>query len=190
MEDNRRTTHSVDDYYPKPSRDEEPSQDNLSNRPDAEDTDANDTRADRTDSYGSYADASDENGGAGFSDNSRDEDPYGQSSHSSEEYAGGTLTCPRCGMTLSEFTRTGHLGCPKCYEAFREQLQPMLLQIHGRVQHAGRQPLSTAEEQRKRSATEQLQRQMEQAVALEDFETAAKLRDQIRALSVSGEEEA
>ena len=97
MEDNRRTTHSVDDYYPKPSRDEEPSQENLSNRPDAEDTDANDTRADRTDSYGSYADASDENGGAGFSDNSRDEDPYGQSSHSSEEYAGGTLTCPRCG---------------------------------------------------------------------------------------------
>ena len=100
------------------------------------------------------------------------------------------VTCPRCGMTLSEFTRTGHLGCPKCYEAFREQLQPMLLQIHGRVQHAGRQPLSTAEEQRKRSATEQLQRQMEQAVALEDFETAAKLRDQIRAMSVSGEEEA
>ena len=100
------------------------------------------------------------------------------------------VTCPRCGMTLSEFTRTGHLGCPKCYEAFREQLQPMLLQIHGRVQHAGRQPLSTAEEQRKRSATEQLQRQMEQAVALEDFETAAKLRDQIRALFVSGEEEA
>ncbi len=100
------------------------------------------------------------------------------------------VTCPRCGMTLSEFTRTGHLGCPKCYEAFREQLQPMLLQIHGRVQHAGRQPLSTAEEQRKRSATEQLQRQMEQAVALEDFETAAKLRDQIRALSISGEEEA
>ena len=100
------------------------------------------------------------------------------------------VTCPRCGMTLSEFTRTGHLGCPKCYEAFREQLQPMLLQIHGRVQHAGRQPLSTAEEQRKRSATEQLQRQMDQAVALEDFETAAKLRDQIRALSVGGEEEA
>ena len=106
------------------------------------------------------------------------------------EHAEKDVVCPRCHMTLSEFTRTGHLGCPKCYEAFREQLQPMLLQIHGRVQHAGRQPLSTPEEQRKRSATEQLQRQMEQAVALEDFETAAKLRDQIRALSVSGEEKA
>lgn len=100
------------------------------------------------------------------------------------------VVCPRCQTTLAEFTRTGRLGCPKCYEAFHEQLQPMLLQIHGRVQHAGRRPVSTADGQRKRSVTEQLQRQMEQAVALEDFETAAKLRDQIRALSVSGEDQA
>ena len=56
--------------------------------------------------------------------------------------AGEQVVCPRCHLTLSEFTRTGHLGCPKCYEAFREQLQPMLLQIHGRVQHAGRRPLA------------------------------------------------
>ena len=42
----------------------------------------------------------------------------------------------------------------------------MLLQIHGRVQHAGRRPLATAEDQRKRTAAETLQRQMEQAVAL------------------------
>ena len=102
--------------------------------------------------------------------------------------AGEQVVCPRCHLTLSEFTRTGHLGCPKCYEAFREQLQPMLLQIHGRVQHAGRRPLATAEDQRKRTAAETLQRQMEQAVALEDFETAAQLRDQLRALSANGEE--
>ena len=31
---------------------------------------------------------------------------------------------------------------------------------------------------------------MEQAVALEDFETAAQLRDQLRALSANGEEKA
>lgn len=66
----------------------------------------------------------------------------------------------------------------------------MLLQIHGRVQHAGRRPLATAEDQRKRTAAETLQRQMEQAVALEDFETAAQLRDQLRALSANGEEKA
>ena len=93
------------------------------------------------------------------------------------------IVCPRCHTTLSQFTKTGHLGCPGCYEAFQEKLQPMLLQIHGRVQHAGRQPLSTEDAQRARTRQEQLTRLMEQAVALEDFETAAQLRDQLRALA-------
>lgn len=93
------------------------------------------------------------------------------------------VVCPRCRTTLSQFTATGHLGCPACYEAFHDQLQPMLLQIHGRVQHAGRQPLSSADAQRSRSLREELTRRMEQAVALEDFETAAELRDQLRALA-------
>lgn len=93
------------------------------------------------------------------------------------------IVCPRCRTTLSQFTRTGRLGCPACYEAFREQLQPMLLQIHGRVQHAGRQPLCSEDAQRTRSRQEELTRRMEQAVAIEDFETAAQLRDQLRALA-------
>lgn len=93
------------------------------------------------------------------------------------------IVCPRCHTTLSQFTQSGHLGCPGCYEAFREKLQPMLLQIHGRVQHAGRQPLNNEDAQRARTRQEQLTRLMEQAVALEDFETAAQLRDQLRALA-------
>ena len=93
------------------------------------------------------------------------------------------VVCPRCRTTLSQFTKTGHLGCPACYEAFHEQLQPMLLQIHGRVQHAGRRPLRTEVSQRTRTLREDLERQMEQAVAVEDFETAAALRDRLRALS-------
>lgn len=93
------------------------------------------------------------------------------------------IVCPRCHTTLSQFTKSGHLGCPHCYEAFREQLQPMLLQIHGRVQHAGREPLNTCEAQRQRTRQEELTRQMEQAVAQEDFETAARLRDQLREMA-------
>ena len=93
------------------------------------------------------------------------------------------VVCPRCRTTLSQFTKTGRLGCPACYEAFHEQLQPMLLQIHGRVQHAGRRPLRTEVAQRTRTQREELERQMEQAVAVEDFETAAALRDRLRALS-------
>lgn len=92
------------------------------------------------------------------------------------------VVCPRCQTTLAQFTKSGKLGCPACYEAFHEQLQPMLLQIHGRVQHAGRHPLTSEEAQRSRTRLETLTRQMERAVAVEDYATAARLRDEIRAL--------
>lgn len=107
----------------------------------------------------------------------------GAAQEEKEEKPEDEVTCPRCETTWSQFTRTGHLGCPGCYEAFRERLQPMLLQVHGRVQHAGRRPLNTEKAQRVRTQREELAWQMEQAVALEDFETAAALRDRIRALS-------
>lgn len=93
------------------------------------------------------------------------------------------VICERCQTTLSQFTKSGRLGCPGCYKAFQEQLTPMLQQIHGRVQHAGRKPLHSEAAQRQRSQHEELMRQMEQAVAVEDFETAAILRDRLRALA-------
>ena len=100
------------------------------------------------------------------------------------------ITCPKCGTTFASFRKTGRLGCPGCYEAFRKELQPMLQQIHGRVQHAGRRPLESEEAQRTRSRQEELTRLMQQAVLLEDFETAALLRDQIHALATEGGAEA
>lgn len=95
------------------------------------------------------------------------------------------VVCPRCNTTLSQFTRSGRLGCPGCYQAFREQLNTMLQQIHGRVQHAGRKPIDDEAAQRRRSLYERLNRQLEQAVAVEDFETAAVLRDQLRQLNAA-----
>lgn len=93
------------------------------------------------------------------------------------------VVCERCQTTLSQFTKSGRLGCPACYRAFREQLTPMLQQIHGRVEHAGRKPLDTEEANRSRSRHEELQRQLEEAVAQEDYEAAATLRDLLRTLS-------
>ena len=99
-----------------------------------------------------------------------------------EEAKGPDPVCPTCQTAFSQVTRTGHLGCPACYEAFRDQLQPMLLQIHGRVQHAGRRPLCSEDAQRLRKRQEELTRRLEQAIAMEDYETAAALRDRIRSL--------
>lgn len=49
-------------------------------------------------------------------------------------------TCPVCGATAEEFRRTGLLGCPECYRAFRGEV----LAIVGRTQrlsgHVGKIP--------------------------------------------------
>ena len=74
------------------------------------------------------------------------------------------------------------------YQAFAAQLHPMLLQIHGRVQHAGRKPLQSETDQRSRYEQEELTRQLQLAVNAEDYEHAAEIRDRLRALL--GKEEA
>ena len=106
--------------------------------------------------------------------------------------AAAAIVCERCGTSLSQFTKSGKLGCPNCYQAFREQLTPMLQQLHGRVQHAGRKPLDDEAAQRRRAVYERLSRQLDQAVAMEDYETAAILRAQLRQLrnAEGGEDDA
>ncbi len=92
------------------------------------------------------------------------------------------LKCEKCGMMLSTANQTGRLGCPNCYEAFREELAPLLQQLHGRVQHAGRRPLDNDDALQRRETIDQLNRAMAKAVAEEDYESAAHFRDQLKAL--------
>ncbi len=96
------------------------------------------------------------------------------------------VVCERCGTSLSRFTKSGKLGCPHCYTAFREKLTPMLQQIHGRVQHAGRKPTQDEAAQQRRTTYERLTRHLEAAVAVEDYETAAVIRDHLKKLSQEG----
>ena len=48
--------------------------------------------------------------------------------------------CSKCGLTWTEFKKTGHLGCSDCYDAFADELKPVLQKIHGCAQHIGRTP--------------------------------------------------
>lgn len=100
------------------------------------------------------------------------------------------ITCPRCGETYAEFQKTGMLGCAECYGAFRKELTPLITRVQGRAQHAGRRPPVNPEEQERQSQMEELRKQMEAAVAEENFEEAARLRDQLRAMAASGEAKA
>ena len=88
--------------------------------------------------------------------------------------------CPECGITWEDFRSKGRLGCPRDYEAFAKELAPLLEKIHGAKVHVGRLPqsgtLGTGGEERLRS----LRRELARAVKDEQYEAAARLRDEIR----------
>ena len=100
------------------------------------------------------------------------------------------ITCPRGGETYAEFQKTGMLGCAECYAAFRRELTPLITRVQGRTQHAGRRPPVSEEEQARETRMGALRAQMEAAVAEENFEEAARLRDELRAIAASGEAKA
>ena len=96
-------------------------------------------------------------------------------------------TCQGCGATWQKLRERGKAFCPQCYEAFREELQPTLRQLHGNVTHVGRAPAEETAKNEKRNRLSALKAALEEAVKSENFEEAAKLRDEIRAMSEKGE---
>ena len=48
--------------------------------------------------------------------------------------------CPMCGVTFYEFRHAGRLGCPHDYVCFREELEPLIMNIHGATEHVGKRP--------------------------------------------------
>jgi protein arginine kinase activator len=90
--------------------------------------------------------------------------------------------CPQCGIKFVEFRNTGRLGCPHDYQAFREELLPLLENIHGEVRHNGKVPRRLPQNKEVQSELIQLRNRLKQAVTKEDYEQAAKIRDSIKRL--------
>lgn len=92
--------------------------------------------------------------------------------------------CSECGLSFQEFSRTGRLGCGHCYDAFRDSMQDLLRRIHGGVRHQGKRPAGapTTRKGSKSTSMRQVKADLAKAVAEEDFETAALLRDQLQEL--------
>ena len=91
--------------------------------------------------------------------------------------------CPSCGMTYDDFRKVGRLGCAECYLTFKRSLGGLLKRIHGSPLHLGKSPVRLLKAA-KGAKTEllDLKRKLERAIDEEEFEEAARLRDQIRRL--------
>ena len=99
-------------------------------------------------------------------------------------------SCPECGITFKKFRSTGRLGCAHDYEVFRERLIPLLESIHGEHQHIGKCPEQRPVVARRHQDLARLRSELKAAVKAEDYEKAARLRDEIRGLEGDSEETA
>lgn len=114
-------------------------------------------------------------------------------------------TCPGCKMTFAEFRQGGVLGCPDCYKTFEAQLTPLIERAHeGGTKHAGKTPrrlsgqgpvegvdLSALAALRQRAERlKELKTALDEAICTEQYERAARLRDELRKLGEPGEKHA
>lgn len=108
--------------------------------------------------------------------------------------------CPECSWSEEQFHKTGLLGCPQCYEAFRKELENRFFEFHRSATHTGKpllfEPAHTEtpggildsaarladRENRRQSELETLERDLKESVRREEFELATELRDKIRSI--------
>jgi len=99
-----------------------------------------------------------------------------------------SLVCSGCGMTYARFRKEGKLGCARCYSEFRRPLESLLMKVHGNTQHAGRMPGGLQNDASIRLRIDKLRQDLVKAIAAEEYEQAAQIRDQVRALTLQLEE--
>src|SRR4051812_45211401 len=97
-----------------------------------------------------------------------------------EASVGGDLKCPNGGFTQADFKKAGRLGCSECYNVFSEGLESLLKTMHKGTRHVGKRPHSLQTEAEVANKLKGLQKQLEKAIADENFEGAAQIRDEIK----------
>lgn len=89
-------------------------------------------------------------------------------------------TCPQCRLRFSDFKKTSRLGCPNCYVTFAEELEPLLHGMQKGERHVGKKPVHYAGAVNVLLSSASLKKALEEAVVSENYEEAARIRDQIR----------
>ncbi len=101
---------------------------------------------------------------------------------------GGTLShtgenkCDYCGLPEENFVRSGLLGCSDCYDSFGVRLKNVLKRIQGSNMHTGKIPRRIGGKALINKEIRMQKAKLEEAVAKEEFENAALIRDRIKEL--------
>lgn len=105
-----------------------------------------------------------------------------QSAEAEEPEGLGEKQCEVCGIKFVQFRNHGRLGCPHDYDAFKDDLLPLLESVHGDTRHAGKAPRRLPRAKGAQLELAQLRRKLQQLVTDENYEEAAQIRDRIKEL--------
>jgi protein arginine kinase activator len=89
-------------------------------------------------------------------------------------------SCPNCGLVFASIRQHGLLGCAECYRAFETELTGLIEQAQaGGNFHCGRSPRDCRDAAARLELRSRLAKELDEAVAAEQYERAAKLRDRL-----------
>jgi protein arginine kinase activator len=74
------------------------------------------------------------------------------------------------------------LGCAACYDALKPILMPLIAGLHKQSRHKGKAPARQWRRLELSREIDSLERQLLEAIQQENFESAARCRDQLGAL--------
>lgn len=95
----------------------------------------------------------------------------------------GVASCSNCGFTMEQLRKESVLGCPDDYDALEDDLLPLIKKAHGgNSVHSGKVPKHAEDHKKNEVEIMALKKELDHAVLIEDYESAAKLRDRIKEL--------
>jgi protein arginine kinase activator len=103
--------------------------------------------------------------------------------HAAPGHLSGAGACPACGTTRTEILKRGRMGCDRCYEAFAAEMLPVIVSLQHSDQHLGKVPRRASDRIKASVDVARLRRELDRAVAAEQYEKAALLRDEIQSVS-------
>ena len=92
--------------------------------------------------------------------------------------------CKVCGLSYEQFKSGGKLGCEACYQAFPKEIIALFKNVQGSTHHEGKFPKRFGTQLRQQREVDKLRATLKQAIDEENFEEAARIRDQIREMEV------
>jgi protein arginine kinase activator len=104
------------------------------------------------------------------------------------------VVCPTCGTSYEEFIKDSRFGCSDCYSVFDLLISDNIKQLQGSDTHKGKKPqkfrriqpaavnhpVTEPEKLEPDEKIRLLEARLQDALSREDYETAAKCRDEIR----------